>query len=110
MSLTWRYIGSVSLDNNDSNPLLFGHTFQDQNTGAPTYDYFNARIQAYSYLDLSASWTVRKGIELRAGINNLFDKDPPLITSELVSGGANNTYETYDTLGRQVFAAFTARF
>ena len=29
---------------------------------------------------------------------------------EITAGGANNTFETYDTLGRQVFAAFTAKF
>ena len=109
VSATWRYIGAVSLDNNDSNPLLFGHTFQDA-AGAPTYDYFNAHIGAYSYLDLSASWAMHKGIELRAGINNILDKDPPLVTSEITSSGANNTFETYDTLGRQLFAAFTAKF
>ena len=47
---------------------------------------------------------------MRAGINNLLDKDPPLITSEIVAGGAANTFETYDTLGRQLFVAFTAKF
>ncbi len=109
VAATWRFIGGVSLDNNDANPLLFGHTFQD-GTGAPTYDYFSAHIGAYSYLDLSASWAVHKGIELRAGINNILDKDPPLVTSEITSSGANNTFETYDTLGRQLFAAFTAKF
>ena len=110
VSLNWRMIGSVSLDNNDSNPELFGRTFVNPNTGGPGVDTFNARIPNYNYLDLSASWTLVKGFELRAGINNLFDKDPPLITSEIVSSGANNTFETYDTLGRQLFIAFTARF
>jgi len=106
---TWRFIGGVSLDDNDSNPLLFGHAFQD-GTGASTYNYFDAHIAPYSYLDLSASWAVHKGIELRAGSNNIMDKDPPLVTSEITSGGASNTFEAYDTLGRQLFAAFTAKF
>jgi hypothetical protein len=30
--------------------------------------------------------------------------------SEITAGGANNTYETCDTLGRQLFVAFTAKF
>ena len=38
------------------------------------------------------------------------DKDPPLVTSELTAGGDPNTYSTYDTLGRQIYAAFTAKF
>jgi len=48
--------------------------------------------------------------ELRVGINNILDKDPPLATSEITAGGANNTYEIYDTLGRQLFVSFTAKF
>jgi outer membrane receptor protein involved in Fe transport len=50
------------------------------------------------------------GSELRVGINNILDKDPPLVTSEITASGANNTYEIYDTLGRQLFVAFTAKF
>ncbi|MBS0374416.1 MAG: TonB-dependent receptor [Proteobacteria bacterium] len=110
VSLTWRYIGSVSLDNNNSNPLLFGRTFLNQVNGGPGIDYFNARIPAYNYLDLAAVWTVTRGFTVRAGINNLLDKDPPIVTSEIVAGGANNTFETYDTLGRQLFVSFTAKF
>jgi outer membrane receptor for ferrienterochelin and colicin len=110
LAATWRFISSVSLDNNDSNPLLYGHTFLNQNTGKPTYNTFEASFPNYSYLDISASWLVHKGLELRAGINNVLDKDPPLATAEITASGANNTYETYDTLGRQLFVAFTASF
>ncbi len=35
LAMTWRFIGKVSLDNNDSNPLLYGHTYRNQNTGGP---------------------------------------------------------------------------
>ena len=110
LSLNWRYIGAVSLDNNDPNPLLSGRTFVNQVTGGPGVDYFNARIPAYNYLDFSAVWNVTSGFTVRAGINNLLDKDPPVVTSEIVAGGANNTFETYDTLGRQLFVSFTAKF
>ena len=110
VTLNWRFLGSVTLDNNDPNPLLSGHTFVNQVTGGPAFDYFNNRIPTYSYLDLSASWAITNGLTLRAGINNLLDKDPPVVTSEIVAGGANNTFETYDTLGRQLFVSFTAKF
>jgi len=110
LALTWRFIGHVSLDNNDPNPLLYGHTFINQNTGQPTYNTFEARFPSFNYFDLSAGWNIHEGIELRGGINNLFDKDPPLATSEVTAGGANNTFETYDTLGRQLFVGFTAKF
>jgi outer membrane receptor protein involved in Fe transport len=102
-SLTWRYIGKVGEDNDDNDPSLHFATY-----GA--YDYFNATIPAYSYLDLAGSWTIpHTTVELRAGINNLLDKDPPLINSTIAPFG-QNTYPTYDIFGRQVFIAFTAKF
>ena len=110
VSATWRFMTGVSIDNNSSNPLLAGRTFINPNTGGPALDLLNASIPSYSYLDLSASWTVVKGLEIRGGISNVLDKDPPFLTSDIVAGGSPNTYEAYDTLGRQLFLAFTARF
>jgi iron complex outermembrane recepter protein len=100
----------VSIDNNDPNPLLHGRSLVNQVNGGPGIDYLNARIPAYNWLDLSVAWKVAKELQIRAGINNVLDKDPPIITSEITPSGANNTYEAYDTLGRQLFVAFTARF
>jgi iron complex outermembrane recepter protein len=102
-SLTWRYIGSVSQDNNSGDPTLHFATW-----GA--YDYFNATIPAYNYLDLEATWNVNKILQIRAGANNVLDKDPPVVDSFIVAGGAANTYSTYDMFGRQLFLAFTAKF
>ena len=110
LAATWRFIGKVSLDNNDPNPLLNGHSYLNQQTGGPAFNYFDARLPNVSYIDLAATWQAYKGVEIRAGMNNILDKDPPLVTSEITAGGANNTYETYDTLGRQLFVAFTAKF
>lgn len=101
-SLTWRYIG---------------HTSEDQNTADPTpnfssyggYDFYNATIPAISYLDLEATWNVNKILTLRAGANSVLDKDPPLINSGISPGG-QNAYPTYDLFGRQLFVAFTAKF
>ena len=102
-SLTWRYIGAVSEDNDSSDPTLHFSTFNG-------YDYANAGIPAFNYLDLEATWNVNEIVQLRAGANNLLDKDPPLINSDIVAGGAANTYSTYDLFGRQLFLAFTAKF
>jgi iron complex outermembrane receptor protein len=102
-SLTWRYIGAVSEDNNSSDPTLHFSYW-----GA--YDYYNATIPSVSYLDLEATWNINTKVQVRAGANNVLDKDPPLIDSGLVAGGAANTYSTYDMFGRQLFVAFTAKF
>jgi iron complex outermembrane receptor protein len=102
-SLTWRYIGAVSEDNDSSDPTLHLSTFNG-------YDYVNGRIPAFNYLDLEATWNVNGIVQIRAGANNLLDKDPPLVNTDIVAGGAANTYSTYDLFGRQLFLAFTAKF
>ena len=88
---------------NDPNPLLLGSALG----GVAT---FRAKMPAVSYLDLAATWEPVKQLQIRGGISNVFDRDPPLTPSELVSGGAPNYYEFYDGLGRQVFLAMTAKF
>ena len=67
-------------------------------------------ISSYSYLNLEATWNVNKILQIRAGANSILDKDSPLLNSELVAGGAANTYRTYDFFGCQLFVAFTAKF
>ena len=101
-SLTWRYLDEVKQDNNQGDPTL-------QNSAYGGFDAFNDKISAQNYLDLAATYTPFDNIEIRAGINNLMDEDPPIVTSEIISGGAPNTYETYDIFGRQLFVGFTLK-
>ncbi|MEA3139819.1 MAG: iron complex outerrane recepter protein [Gammaproteobacteria bacterium] len=102
-SATWRYIGKVSQDNNSGDPTLHYATWGG-------YDFFNASIPAFNYLDLQATWNVNSVLQVRAGANNVLDKDPPLINSFIAPGGQANTYDSYDLFGRQLFVAFTAKF
>ena len=50
----------------------------------------------------------------RFGVNNVFDKDPPIVGQNAkLSGtfGNGNTYpNVYDALGRYFFAGFTGNF
>jgi outer membrane receptor protein involved in Fe transport len=110
VALTWRYVGSVALDNNDSDPTLSGAEHRDPETGEPPYKAFGAEFPTYSYFDLAGTWNATEDIQVRLGINNMLDKDPPLGTVEVVGGGAANTYSTYDIMGRQVFMSVTAKF
>jgi outer membrane receptor protein involved in Fe transport len=103
VNLTWRFMSGVKLDNNDSDPDLF-----EQALGAPAI--FRARMPAVTYLDLAATWEASSHLQVRGGISNLLDRDPPIAPSDIVSGGAPNYYEFYDGLGRQVFIAVTAKF
>ena len=105
LSAQWRFIGPTTFDNNSSNPLL-----QFAEEGA--FDQYNARIPGFSYLDLTAVWHVVKQLDLRLGVTNVLDKDPPVIPSLDISGNAGpaNSWPAYDYLGRQLFVAFTAKF
>ncbi len=104
LSARWRYLSSVHLDTNSQQSAL--------NNGF--YDAYDNAIPAYNYLDLSASWQVSDYLTLRAGCNNVFDKDPPFLNDTViygVVGGANqNTYTVYDMMGRELFLTATAKF
>jgi outer membrane receptor protein involved in Fe transport len=107
VSANWRHLGGVKFDGNTSNTNL--------NDGAP-FDVPDNKIGAFDYFDLSANWTVTEGLELRAGVDNIFDKNPPTLDSNTlaISGppfGNGNTYPgVYDSLGRTVFVGGTYKF
>jgi outer membrane receptor protein involved in Fe transport len=103
VSLQWRYIGSTTLDQNDSDPDLQFALWGE-------FDGFNDELKDMNYFDLSGIWEINDTFTLRAGITNLLDEDPPLIGTEITGTGSANTYPTYDTLGRQIFLSGTARF
>ena len=97
LSAQWRFIGRSGFDSNSPQPLL-----QNQEEGF--YDPVLTRIPSFSYLDLAAIWAVSRHVQLRVGVSNVFDKDPPLLPSDASSqAGYFNTFPTYDTLGRNIF-------
>jgi iron complex outermembrane recepter protein len=102
-SLTWRFVNSVKVEYTSS---------QLADTGVdPTYG--DIRLPSFSYFDLSAAYRWND-VTFRLGVNNLFDKSPPLIgASEIGNGifGENNTYpQVYDSLGRFIHMSITAKF
>ena len=95
LSLQWRYISSVDL--------------------LPPGDAVQGTISSYDYFDLALGWTFSDNIEMRAGVNNLTDNDPPIVHGGVDQFGGGpfnaNTYPTYyDALGREVFLSMTSRF
>ena len=111
LSAQWRYVGKVKAETLEDNETLGGQFNFD-----PTL-----HVKAQSYFDLAATYTLLDRINLRAGVNNIFDNDPPLVTS----GNANregsnlcptgpcngNTYPgTWDALGRLFWAGVTINF
>ena len=74
----------------------------------------DTKLRAQDYFDVTTGFQIEKQFELRLGVNNVFDRQPPLIvrnTAAAVGLVNGNTYpEWYDPLGRYVFASVTLAF
>lgn len=71
-----------------------------------------AHFSSQDYIDVATLWNVAEDINVRFGINNLLDKDPPL-TSDAgpsIFGNGNTFPGVYDALGRYIFAGVTLRY
>ncbi|MGH8178527.1 MAG: TonB-dependent receptor domain-containing protein [Steroidobacter sp.] len=107
VTLSWRYFDAVKRDAEDSNEFL---SFLGQVTGVLPTD---SELGSRSYIDLTGAMTFAEKYTLRVGVNNLFDKDPPLNGSATCPTGPcnGNTWpQVYDTLGRQIFGLVTIDF
>lgn len=104
VSVGWRYVGKVKNERLSSDAVLGGPVAQ-----------LGARVKAYNYFDLATTYNVGEHYNLRLGVNNIFDINPPLFPN---SRGAcsvvfcnGNTYGgTWDALGRYFFAGITLDF
>ena len=103
VSATWRHINKVDVEFSSSNPLL-----------AADFNPVDRELASRDYLDLAAMWAVTKNVTLWVGVNNVFDKDPPIGNSTTVIAppfGSGNTYpQMYDALGRRIFISLSAKF
>jgi iron complex outermembrane recepter protein len=100
VSLAWRYFGEAKFEADTNEPTI----------GEGGAHPFNHVIPERSYIDLSAVWRVRDSVAIRAGVNNVFDQDPPLVDTLITGTGLPNSYPTYDLLGRKLFVGFTLDF
>jgi len=103
--LRWRYFDGVSVDASSSNPSLANNV---------TVEPATSKLGARNYLDLFASWQIDKNWLVRAGVNNVLDKDPPITSTTLsdpsIFGNGNSFPQVYDSLGRLFFLNVTAKF
>ena len=108
LSFAWRYLSPTSLDFNTSQTSL-----QNGYTDLTPTD---AHIPSFSYFDMSFQYKFRNRYTLRGGVNNLFDRTPPLLDTNSFGissppfGNANTYPQVYDPLGRVFFVGLTADF
>jgi len=111
LSVAWRYIGPVNVDYTSSNVNLAPAAGCTIANGCVSNT--DVRLSSRSYLDLTGSVALADHVTFRLGVNNLLDKDPPLIgLTNCPTGTCNgNTFPgTYDALGRYIFGTITAQF
>jgi outer membrane receptor protein involved in Fe transport len=110
----WRYFSGVDLD-----LLSPNETLNFAGGGTPTTAQNNAlrpadfRIPSQSYFDLTFTARIGDHYNFRLGVNNILDKDPPLVGSNACPAGIcnGNAYtQVYDALGRYIFAGVTLDF
>lgn len=109
LGLTWRYTGSTKVSKLSSDPSLRA---TPRPNNPDTYPLIS-KVPAFNYFDFAANVAVNSHLDLRFNVQNLFDKDPPLIGwDEFYSiGQFQNTYSGYYTVrGRTLRLGLTARF
>jgi iron complex outermembrane receptor protein len=111
LSVQWRYFKSVMQDVlAKDQPALF--------TGVASP--FNAKIPSQNYIDLVLTARIGDHYNFRLGVNNIFDREPPIIGANGTGSAINscpgvycsgNTFpNVYDALGRYIFAGITLDF
>lgn len=104
INLRWRHFGELDFVDDAGVPIVIppGNTTIDRLTAA------NGGIDAFNYFDLSGTYSLADNIELTFGVNNIADKEPPLV-------GANNALNAnapggYDQMGRYIFSSINVKF
>lgn len=90
--LRWRYLPSVKPQDYLVAPCTAARCFAD----TPDYNIF----------DLYGSYQLSEMFDIRGGVDNLFDKDPPVTRG--IPGSTDP--QTYDIIGRRYYIAVTANF
>jgi iron complex outermembrane recepter protein len=103
VGMRWRHIGALDYVNtNGTQP----------NPTAGTTDRLlrdnGYKLDAWNYLDISGNVTIGKATTLSFGVNNLLDKEPPMVGSTLILNA--NSIGGYDQVGQYLFANVNVRF
>src|SRR4051794_14886511 len=84
ISAQWRYFKSVDVDRSSSQPTL-----------KAAFSPFNATIPSQSYFDLALTARIGDHYNFRLGVNNIFDREPPIVGANGSSGVINACPSVY---------------
>lgn len=99
-ALTWKWVGSVTAD-----ATVFDPDFAEE--------LALTEVSGQHYLDLAAVWAVNETLEIRGGIDNLTDNDPPIVGVNQGTPGfgeTNTFFGQWDSIGRRYFVGAKVSF
>jgi len=107
----WRHTASVSYDSNEwwSTTLRWRFFKGIDYDGSVDQIAQKNMSKDQNYVDLNAMFRFMESHDLVVGVNNIFDKEPPMMGGT-ISDNANTIAGFYDTLGRYLYANVTVRF
>ncbi|MEX2126046.1 MAG: TonB-dependent receptor [Woeseia sp.] len=90
LNLAWRHIGSVDQIGTSLPPTT---------------------LDSQDYFDFSGTWAATDWLQVRAGVSNLLDEEPPFVPQGVTARENGNTYPgAYDALGQYWFFAASVEF
>ncbi|MDP5213112.1 TonB-dependent receptor [Pseudoalteromonas tunicata] len=92
VGVKWRFYGDVEYDGSADTSLVD-----------------NGGIDSYNFIDVSGSYSYNEYLTVTGGINNIFDKEPPMV-GNTIANNANTVAGFYDTLGRFAHISFNLKF
>ena len=76
--------------------------------GFPDPDLAIPSVPSYNYFDLGLGWQFGESVLVRFGINNLFDKQPPMMADAVFSNNTDTL--VYDVFGRSYFVSLSVEY
>lgn len=108
LSVLWRHISAVEAE---PGIVAFAGTLTTGALAGEQVDF--GSIPSYDWFDLAARFGINDNLDITLTVQNLFDKEPPIVGSTIgtTSFNSGNTYpSTYDALGRRYAVSARLRF
>jgi outer membrane receptor protein involved in Fe transport len=68
-------------------------------------------LDSQNYFDVSGTWAATEWLQVRAGVSNVLDEEPPFVPQGVTARENGNTYPgAYDALGQYWFLAASVEF
>jgi iron complex outermembrane recepter protein len=104
-SLGWRFMSSVKNDDFSDDPDLSNEALHERLELAGSDEF-----PAYNWFDFAAIYKFSDGLRVTAGVNNIFDKEPPFGAGLSDIDYGPGYYGMYDYMGRALYANLQFEF